>query len=79
MNNYDWTTGNCEGVCGHYTQVVWDVSDEVGCSYAHCLGGTEVFIIIFMTSEKVCLFVQHGGPDASQNGTWTKKAWVRGG
>ncbi|XP_064611671.1 peptidase inhibitor 15-A-like [Liolophura sinensis] len=26
----------CNGVCGHYTQVVWAKSTKVGCGYAKC-------------------------------------------
>lgn len=34
--DYDYNTNKCEGVCGHYTQVVWQDSVEIGCAVAIC-------------------------------------------
>lgn len=34
--DYDYDTLNCTAVCGHYTQVVWSSSREVGCGYKLC-------------------------------------------
>ncbi|XP_077197049.1 glioma pathogenesis-related protein 1-like [Paroedura picta] len=33
---YTFDTRQCTGVCGHYTQVVWDVSYKVGCAIVFC-------------------------------------------
>lgn len=34
---YDYDIGSCSlPPCGHYTQVVWSTSRELGCAYAHC-------------------------------------------
>ncbi|KAK2155094.1 hypothetical protein LSH36_249g01008 [Paralvinella palmiformis] len=34
---YTYGTGECSHPpCGHYTQVIWSTSREVGCAYAHC-------------------------------------------
>ena len=33
---YDYATNGCTGVCGHYTQVMWKGSTEVGCGMAVC-------------------------------------------
>jgi len=30
--HYDYRTGRCHGNCGHYTQVVWRSTREVGCA-----------------------------------------------
>ncbi|KAK6186500.1 hypothetical protein SNE40_008529 [Patella caerulea] len=34
--NYNFTTGECSSVCGHYTQVVWADSHELGCGIVWC-------------------------------------------
>ena len=32
--NYDYRSNVCDGVCGHYTQVVWRSTSKVGCAVA---------------------------------------------
>lgn len=32
--NYDYRSNSCQGVCGHYTQIVWRDTREVGCAVA---------------------------------------------
>jgi uncharacterized protein YkwD len=39
-SNYNPTTGACSGTCGHYTQVVWRTTREVGCAKHDCAGLT---------------------------------------
>ncbi len=29
---YDYDSNSCSGVCGHYTQIVWQETTEVGCA-----------------------------------------------
>ncbi len=41
--DYNYKKNSCKGVCGHYTQVVWRDSTEVGCALATC-GPTEVWV-----------------------------------
>lgn len=38
--NYNWTTGVCKAgkKCGHYTQLMWADSDQIGCGFSHCEG-----------------------------------------
>ena len=37
--NYDYRSNSCrEGVCGHYTQLVWRNTREVGCGVARAAG-----------------------------------------
>jgi uncharacterized protein YkwD len=42
---YDYATNSCQPgqICGHYTQVVWHSTEEVGCSKASC-GSEEVWV-----------------------------------
>ena len=43
VEDYDYESNQCSGVCGHYTQVVWRDSTRLGCAYADCdwLNGLE--------------------------------------
>lgn len=35
-SQYDYASNSCSGVCGHYTQIVWRSTVEVGCGFAVC-------------------------------------------
>jgi uncharacterized protein YkwD len=41
--NYNYTSNKCSGVCGHYTQIVWGGTKEVGCAVAR-EGRREVWV-----------------------------------
>ena len=41
--NYDYGSNRCRGVCGHYTQIVWSSTQEVGCAVARG-GGRDVWV-----------------------------------
>jgi uncharacterized protein YkwD len=41
--NYDYNSNRCSAVCGHYTQIVWRDTKEVGCAVARG-GGREVWV-----------------------------------
>lgn len=34
--NYEYSTNTCNGVCGHYTQIVWRSTMSVGCAIGSC-------------------------------------------
>lgn len=38
--DYTYSTNSCAGVCGHYTQVVWAKSLNLGCGVANCTTGS---------------------------------------
>jgi len=40
---YDYISNRCSGMCGHYTQIVWGDTKEVGCAVARG-GGREVWV-----------------------------------
>ena len=45
IKDYDYATNTCNPnkVCGHYTQVVWRDTKEVGCGVAYC-GKEQVWV-----------------------------------
>jgi len=43
VKNYSYATNACNGMCGHYTQVVWGATKEVGCAAAQ-KGRREVWV-----------------------------------
>jgi uncharacterized protein YkwD len=42
-SDYDYKTNRCRGACGHYTQVIWRDSKELGCAVAR-RGDREVWV-----------------------------------
>jgi uncharacterized protein YkwD len=56
---YNFAANTCSGVCGHYTQVVWANSLEVGCARALCPSLT-------YRSGIVCNY----GPGGNWGGQW---------
>jgi uncharacterized protein YkwD len=43
VRDYDYGSNSCKGVCGHYTQIVWSDTKEVGCAVAKG-GSREVWV-----------------------------------
>ena len=43
VRNYDYRSNLCHGVCGHYTQIVWRDTRQVGCGVARA-GRREVWV-----------------------------------
>jgi pathogenesis-related protein 1 len=41
--SYNYSANKCRGVCGHYTQIVWRDTKEVGCAIARG-NGREVWV-----------------------------------
>ena len=41
--DYDYRSNRCSSLCGHYTQMVWRTTSEVGCAVSRG-GGREVWV-----------------------------------
>jgi pathogenesis-related protein 1 len=41
---YDYATNSCSGVCGHYTQLVWKDTTEVGCAMSVCGDNGQIWV-----------------------------------
>ncbi len=43
---YDYTSNSCKKgkECKHYTQIIWQDTQEVGCGRALCAGGEEIWV-----------------------------------
>ena len=39
-SSYNYSGNSCSNVCGHYTQVVWRDTTELGCAIKHCTTGS---------------------------------------
>jgi len=39
-STYNYSSNSCSGVCGHYTQIVWRSTTEVGCGLRVCTTGS---------------------------------------
>lgn len=46
VSDYTYSTGACASgkKCGHYTQVVWKTTTELGCGMAVCADNTQVWV-----------------------------------
>nr|XP_009667912.1 PREDICTED: GLIPR1-like protein 2 [Struthio camelus australis] len=63
---YTYETQRCTGVCGHYTQVVWDHSYKVGCAVTFCKKVAGI--------RNAALFVCDYGP----GGNFARKPYAKG-
>lgn len=44
--DYDHDSNTCDGICGHYTQVVWAATTAIGCAAHACPGLTYGYTIV---------------------------------
>jgi uncharacterized protein YkwD len=44
VNDYNYESNSCHSVCGHYTQVVWKSTSEVGCGAVLCSDKAQIWV-----------------------------------
>ncbi len=44
IKDYNYTDNSCSGVCGHYTQLVWKNTKEVGCAMSACGDNGQIWV-----------------------------------
>ena len=44
VRDYNYADNSCSGVCGHYTQVVWKETKEVGCAKTVCDDKSQIWV-----------------------------------
>jgi pathogenesis-related protein 1 len=44
IKDYNYEKNSCSGVCGHYTQVVWKDTTEVGCAMSVCDDKSQLWV-----------------------------------
>ncbi|MCW5198381.1 hypothetical protein VU07_00720 [Desulfobulbus sp. F4] len=42
--DYDYASNRCSSICGHYTQLVWKETKEVGCGMAVCGNNGQIWV-----------------------------------
>jgi pathogenesis-related protein 1 len=53
--NYNYSTNTCARgkACGHYTQMVWESTDKVGCGKAVCRDDSQVWVCNYKPSGNI--------------------------
>ncbi len=50
---YSYADNSCSGVCGHYTQVVWKDTKEVGCAMSVCGDNSQIWVCSYAPAGNV--------------------------
>ena len=50
---YSYADNSCSGVCGHYTQVVWKDTKEVGCAMSVCGDNSQIWVCSYAPAGNI--------------------------
>ena len=53
IKDYNYATNSCTGVCGHYTQVVWAGTKEVGCAVSVCSDKAQIWVCTYYPAGNI--------------------------
>ena len=53
IEDYSYSDNSCSGVCGHYTQVVWKETTEVGCAMSVCNDKSQIWVCSYYPAGNV--------------------------
>lgn len=51
--DYDYENNTCNGICGHYTQIVWRDTTEIGCAVAVCPDKSQMLVCNYAPTGNV--------------------------
>lgn len=51
--NYQQNTCQAGKVCGHYTQIVWKGTTDVGCGYKSCSNGSQIWVCSYFPAGNI--------------------------
>lgn len=53
VKDYNYADNSCSGVCGHYTQVVWKDTKEVGCARTVCDDKSQIWVCSYTPAGNI--------------------------
>lgn len=53
IKSYNYANNSCSGVCGHYTQLVWKDTTDVGCAMTICEDKAQIWVCNYYPAGNV--------------------------
>ena len=59
---YDYNSNSCKKgeMCGHYTQLIWDTTKEIGCAALSCSDKSQVWVCEYYPAGNISIRHQNG-------------------